>query len=177
MRSAPVRSKATQGAFDTERRRREARRDETGRSLFQVIRLVLPKLQTPPPAGFCVFGRTRFGIGALRFDKLRSNLDGGACDAAPEGAQQALTCQAAVTPPCKYLLHNALWRLLYSVRGGAWFGLNAIGNSGLVPLKIGVGPMMTAKRQPGSTLERKRGEQQPCLLPSMSAITSLIAPT
>ena len=43
-----VRSKATKGAFDTERRRREARRDETGPSLFQVIRLVLPNVKPSP---------------------------------------------------------------------------------------------------------------------------------
>ena len=33
---------ATLGAFDTERPWREAHRDETGSSLFRVIRLVLP---------------------------------------------------------------------------------------------------------------------------------------
>ena len=39
-----VRTNATLGAFDTERPWREAHRDETGLSLFRVIRLVLPNL-------------------------------------------------------------------------------------------------------------------------------------
>ncbi len=46
-----VRPNATLGAFATERPQREARRDETGFSLFRVIRLVLPNDKPSPSAG------------------------------------------------------------------------------------------------------------------------------
>ena len=46
-----VRPNATLGAFATERPRREARRDETGSSLFRVIWLVLPNIKESAASG------------------------------------------------------------------------------------------------------------------------------
>ena len=49
-----ARPNATLEAFATERPRREARRDETGFSLFRVIPLVPPNDKPSPSAGFFV---------------------------------------------------------------------------------------------------------------------------
>ena len=46
-----VRQNATAGAFGTERPWREAHWDETGSSLFRVVRLVLPNIKEPARRG------------------------------------------------------------------------------------------------------------------------------
>jgi hypothetical protein len=57
-----VRPNATLGAFATERPWREAPGDETGFSLFRVIRLVLPNSQASVFIQFYFFRIVRFGV-------------------------------------------------------------------------------------------------------------------